>query len=52
MSAINNNTDPQYTISLRVFNSNRIATSDEIAITTINTNEYSNISDGLVSLLK
>ena len=50
MKAINNNTDPQYTISLRVFNSNSIATSDEIAITNINTNEYSNISDGLVSL--
>ena len=50
MTAINNNLDPQYTISLRVFNSSGSATTGEIAITSISSNQYSNISDGLVSL--
>ena len=51
MTAINNNPEPQYTISLRVFNSNASPTTpNEIAITSISSNPYSNISDGLVSL--
>ena len=51
MTATKNIPDPQYTISLRVFNSNAEATTPyEIAITSISDNEYSNISDGLVSL--
>ena len=50
MTALNNNPDPQYTISLRVFNSSGIPTTNEIAITSISSNQYSNISDGLVSL--
>ena len=50
MTAINNNLDPQYTISLRVFNSIGSPTTGEIAITSISSNQYSNISDGLVSL--
>jgi hypothetical protein len=50
MTAINTNPDPQYTISLRVFNSIGDPTTNEIAITSISSNQYSNISDGLVSL--
>ena len=51
MTAINNNPDPQYTISLRVFNANAVPTTpNEIVITSISDNPYSNISDGLVSL--
>lgn len=50
MKAINNNPEPQYTISLRVFNSVGAPTTGEIAITSISSNQYSNISDGLVSL--
>lgn len=50
MTATNTNPDPQYTISLRVFNSNAAPTTPEIPITSISTNPFSNISDGLVSL--
>ena len=50
MTAVNQDPDPQYTISLRVFNSNGTPTTPEIAITSISNNQYSNISDGLVSL--
>ena len=50
MTAINTNPDPQYTISLRVFNESATPTTNEIAITSISSNQYSNISDGLVSL--
>ena len=50
MTAINTDPDPQYTISLRVFNESATPTTNEIAITSISSNQYSNISDGLVSL--
>lgn len=50
MTAVNDNVDPQYTISVRVFNSSGVATTPgEIQITQI-LDTYSNISDGLVSL--
>ena len=50
MTAISNDLDPQYTISVRVFNSSGVATTPgEIQITQI-LDTYSNISDGLVSL--
>ena len=53
MTAISNDVDPQYTISVRVFNSinsNYVATTPgEIQITQL-LDQFSNISDGLVSL--
>jgi len=50
MTAVNQDPEPQYTISLRVFNSSGTPTTTEIPITSISSNQYSNISDGLVSL--
>ena len=50
MTAIDNSVDPQYTIAIRVFNSSGTPISNQIPITSISANTYSNISDGLLSL--
>ena len=50
MTALSASPDPQYTIAMRVFNSSGSPTSNEIPITSISANTYSNISDGLLSL--
>ena len=49
MTAVNNNADPRYNISLRIMNEIGTPYSNEIAITSGN-NELSSISDGLVSV--
>lgn len=50
MVAVDNDADPRYTISVRVMNPNGTPFSAEIPITTIGGNNYSSISDGLVSV--
>lgn len=51
MTAVDSSVDPRYTISVRVMNPNGTAFSPTpIPITTIGTNAYSSISDGLVSV--
>ena len=50
MTALSANLDPQYTVAIRLFDSLGVPTSNEIPITSISANTYSNISDGLLSL--
>ena len=50
MVAVDNAVDPRYTISVRVFTAPGVASTAEIPITSIGGNNYSNISDGLVSV--
>lgn len=50
MVAVDGAVDPRYTISVRVFNPDGTPYSAEIPITTIGGNNYSSISDGLVSV--
>jgi len=50
MTAIDNNNDPRYTISLRIFNNDCSSSSQEIPITSVGSIVYSNISDGLLSV--
>ena len=50
MTALSTNIDPQYTIAMRIFNLNGTPVSNEIPITSISANTYSNISDGLLSI--
>ena len=50
MTALSADIDPQYTIAIRIFNSSGTPISNEIPITSISANTYSNISDGLLSI--
>ena len=50
MTAVDNNPNPRYTISVRVMNSNGTPYSAQIPITAIGSSAYSSISDGLVSI--
>lgn len=49
MTAIDATIDPRYTIAVRVFNNN-VVPAAEIPITTVGSQVYSSISDGLLSL--
>ena len=50
MTAIDSGSDPRYTISIRLFDSNGVNPSAEIPITSVGSTIYSSISDGLLSL--
>ena len=50
MTAVDNNPDPRYTISVRVMNPNGSPYSAQIPITSVGNAAYSSISDGLLSV--